>query len=89
MDSAEIVEHEVEHQRVNVVVELLRESVGQPGGPAHAHAHGEVLALDIGRGNVRHVGVALECGDWAVVGYSKSDRENRRLPAASSKVLGA
>jgi hypothetical protein len=35
VNPTEIAEHEIERNRVNVVVELLRESVGQAGEPAH------------------------------------------------------
>src|SRR4029079_17376329 len=60
VDAAEIVEHEIERNRVNVVVELLAESVREPGEPPHGHAHGEVLALDIRGRNVPVVGIALD-----------------------------
>src|SRR4051812_28715718 len=38
MDADEVVEHEVERQRVVVVFELLRERVGEPGEAAKDHA---------------------------------------------------
>ena len=38
------------------VLDLLGESVGEPGETSHAHAHGEVLPLDVAGGNLRVVG---------------------------------
>ena len=50
----------MERHRVGVVLNLLAESVGEPGEPAHVHPHGEVLTLDVGRRDVRHVGLAFD-----------------------------
>jgi len=33
--------------------------VGQPGEPPHLHAHGEILPLDMRRGNLLPLGVSL------------------------------
>lgn len=52
MDAAEVVEREVECQRVNVIVELLAESVGQPGEAAVLHADRKVHALDMRRADM-------------------------------------
>jgi hypothetical protein len=49
VDTAKVVEREVERQRVDMVVELLAERIREAGEAAHGHAHGEVLALDLGR----------------------------------------
>ena len=60
MNAGEVVEHEIERQRVNVVLQLLAERIGQPGEAPHGHAHGEVLALDIGRADMRNIRVAFD-----------------------------
>src|SRR3546814_1640125 len=41
--TAEVVMDEVQRQHVEVVLQLLAESVGQAGEPTHTHPHGEVL----------------------------------------------
>jgi len=55
MDAGEVVVHVVERHRRRMVVELLREGVRQPRKPANRHAHREILALDVGRADVRRV----------------------------------
>ncbi len=47
MDAAEIVVHVVNRDGGRVVFDLLRESGGQSREPAHAHADGEILPLDV------------------------------------------
>ena len=37
---------EMQRNRRLQVFKLLAESVGEPGKPAHAHPHGQVLPLD-------------------------------------------
>ena len=59
MDAAEIIEHRVQRDHVNVIFKLLRERIRQPREAAHVHPHGEVLALDIGRADMRYVWIAL------------------------------
>jgi hypothetical protein len=41
------------------VLDLLGEGVGQPREPAHAHPHGEVLALDVAGVDLLRVGPAV------------------------------
>ena len=48
MNTTEVVVHEVQRDRVHVILDLLRERVRQTGEAAHSHAHREVLALDVG-----------------------------------------
>ena len=43
----EVVVQEVEAAHVNVVLELLAESVGASSEPPHSHSHGEVLTFDM------------------------------------------
>src|SRR3546814_3808302 len=57
--TAEVVMDEVQRQHVEVVLQLLAESVGQAGEPTHTHPHGEVLALHMGRADMALIGVAL------------------------------
>lgn len=68
MDAAEIVEGEVERQRVNVVFELLREGVRQPREAPHRHAHGEVLGFGLGAIliNAVIIGILLYYARWSV-----------------------
>lgn len=56
MNAAEVVIGKVESNGMAVVLYLLGESIGEPGKPPHRHAHGEVLAFDIGRANVSGIG---------------------------------
>ena len=49
MHPDEVVEHEVERQRVNVVLELLAEGVRQAREAAVLHADRKVRALNVGR----------------------------------------
>jgi len=58
MDAAEIVVHEVQGDRMFQVVELLAESVPQPGKAPHAHSDCEVLAFHIAGGNVARIRAA-------------------------------
>ena len=44
--------------RVGVVVQLLRKAVREAGEPAHVHPRREVLALQVGRRDARHVWLA-------------------------------
>ena len=58
VNPAEVVVHEVEGDRRDVVLQLLAEGVGQAREPPHAHPHGEVLPLHVARGDVLGVRVA-------------------------------
>lgn len=59
MDAGEVVEREVQRERVNVVLQLLQEAVGEPGKPTHGHAHRKVLALNMGRADMGNVGITF------------------------------
>lgn len=52
--------HEVQCHRVGVVLDLLRKRVREPCEPAHVNPHREVLALEVGRGDMRVVRFALD-----------------------------
>jgi hypothetical protein len=56
----EVVMHEMKRDSVLVHLDLLAESVRQSRKPAHAHAHGQILALDVAGRDVSPVGVAAE-----------------------------
>lgn len=58
MNPAKVVEHEVEGQRVRVVLDLLGEGVRQPGEPAHAHPDVQVLPLGIAGRNLARIRLA-------------------------------
>jgi len=60
VDAHEVVEGEVERERVNVVRELLGEGVRQPSEPAHAHSHGQIVPLDVRRADVLRIWVTLD-----------------------------
>lgn len=47
-----------EGQRRLVIVQLLREGIGQARETTHAHSHAEVLALHEARGDMARVGLA-------------------------------
>lgn len=53
MDAAEVVVHEMQRDGVRVVLDLLAEPVGQPCEAAHGHAHGQILAFNVGCRNIR------------------------------------
>jgi hypothetical protein len=44
---------------MSVIVDLLREGVGQPRETAHSHPHRQILALDVTGRDVLPVGVPL------------------------------
>lgn len=58
MNPAKIVVQEVQRQHVDMVVDLLRESVCQSGKSAVTHADRQVRALYMRRGNMVKVRVA-------------------------------
>ena len=58
MDANEVVDHEVQGEHGDVVLDLLGEGVGEPGEPPVPHPNRQVLTLDVGRADVRGVGVA-------------------------------
>jgi hypothetical protein len=58
VNPAEIIVHEMKRNRVFEIFDFLGESISQSReSPVH-HSHGQVLALDVARRNVAHVGVA-------------------------------
>ena len=58
MRPREVLVDEVQGDGGGEVLDLLGEGVGESGEAAHAHPHGEVLALYVGRADVARVGVA-------------------------------
>ena len=52
MDARKVVVQEIQRVRGDVVFEFLGKAVREACKAAHLHTHGEVLALDVGRGNV-------------------------------------
>ena len=51
--------HEVQRHRGGQVLQPLAEGVGEPREAPHRHPHGEVLALYVGRADVRFIGITL------------------------------
>jgi hypothetical protein len=45
MNPAEVVIHEIERERVLVILKLFREPIRQPSESADGHTHREILAL--------------------------------------------
>jgi hypothetical protein len=46
MHTAKVVIHEVKRDGGNVILQLLRERIGQPYESTNAHTHGEILAFN-------------------------------------------
>lgn len=51
MNPAEVIEHVMQRDRVGMVLNLFRESVGQSRETPHAHPHGQVLPFDVASRN--------------------------------------
>ena len=60
IDAAGVLVHEVQRDRVRVVLDLLREGVGQASETPYGHARRQVLALDVGSGDMLGIGIALD-----------------------------
>src|ERR1044071_7209064 len=58
MYAAEVLVHVEQIQRVDVMLQLFRESISQPSEAAHVHAHSQILPLDVGRADVNLIGIA-------------------------------
>src|SRR5690349_9880616 len=83
MNTDEIIMHEVDRDRMRMVLDLLRECVGQPREATNGHPHRQVLALNVGRADMARIGVAsgpLVCAcactsivwpekRWGITGY--------------------
>lgn len=74
--ASEIVVHEVDCQRVNVVLKFLGKPIGQSGESAHVHPHRKILALDVAGRDIPPVrisgNVGGECSNAAsgtIVGF--------------------
>ena len=55
VNPAKVVMHEVQRNRMSMVLKFLREPAGQRGKLAHRHSHGQILALNVARADVRRV----------------------------------
>lgn len=60
VDSPEVVVHEMQRNRVNMILDFLREAIPQASETTHAHAHRQILALYVARGDALHVRIALD-----------------------------
>lgn len=81
MNPAEVVMGDVQRDRRDVVVQLLREAVGQAGEPARPHAQGKVLPLDIAGLKLIASGEVDETMLEALEDYVK--RQKRRIERQS------
>jgi len=54
----EIVMHEMDRDRMGVILGLFWETVAQARKPPHRHAHGQILALNVARRDVLRVRVS-------------------------------
>lgn len=100
MNPAEIVIHVVKRNRVFQVLELLGVRIGQARESAHGHAHREILALNVGRGNVVVIGVATnyrlarshaDCravaGFWPLLRIAVNLLEHRIINLCAKRIL--
>jgi len=60
MNPDEVVVHDVKRDHRNVVLNLFAEGIREPSKAAHRHAHGEVLALHVGRADMSRIGIAVD-----------------------------
>ena len=58
MNPREVVIHVVECNGVNVILDLFREGIGQPGKPTKPHPHAKILALDVAGRDVLRIWIA-------------------------------
>lgn len=58
MNSAKIVEVEIQGQGVPVILDLLREGICKACEPAHSHADVQVRPLHVASGNLPQLGLA-------------------------------
>jgi len=85
MYAGEIGPH-VEQHNLHVVIDLLRERVGQTREAAHLHPHGEVLTLHKTRGDVTWIGIAdskLAIGAFLLGFLDLCPSRLRSVPGAS------
>jgi len=58
MDADEVPIHEMNRYGVSVIVDLLRETIGEASKATHVHPHGEILPLYVAGADMLGVGVA-------------------------------
>ena len=57
MDANEIIVYVVQRDGRDVILDFLRESIGQSSESPHRHPHREVLPFHVERADVLHVGI--------------------------------
>lgn len=62
MNPAKIVMHVMKRNRVLQILKFLAECIGQARKSTHRHSHGQILALNVARGNVFVCGRAINHG---------------------------
>ena len=85
VNSAEVVVHVMECNRVLQILDFLGKGVGQARESAHRHAHGEVLALNVARGDVLEIGVPVDESPCVLPCRSRDCSELTGLPAQRRK----
>ena len=89
VNSAEVVVHVMECNRVLQILDFLGKGVGQARESAHRHAHGEVLALNVARGDVLEIGVPVDESPCVLPCRSRDCSELTGLPAQRRKSFEA
>jgi len=92
MNPREVVVDVPNRDHVRVVLDLLRERIGQPGKAAHTHSHVEVLTLDVRGRYMLGIGVArdslrdrADTGRGAVLRLSKRQSCERSSGSSSPR----
>ena len=60
MNPCKVVVHMEQRHHVDVVVDFLRERIGQPSKAPHVHSHVQVLALDVAGRDVGLIGITAD-----------------------------
>ena len=64
MDSAEVVMDSIQGDGITKVINLLAESVCQPGKSTHGHPHRQVSPFNVASGDVLGIRLSRDCGSF-------------------------
>ena len=53
-----VVVHEMQGDRITVIIDFLAEPIRKAGEAPHVHSHGEILSLDVARAHILMLGIA-------------------------------
>lgn len=59
MDAAKVIMHVVKGNRGSMIRDLFRKGIGQASEAPHPHAHGKVLAFDVGGRNMLRISLFI------------------------------